>query len=130
MRQVDKHNFNSYFPVFSPTVSIEKLEYVLRIRIDIPFSKFSSLSSSLSGKSTVAALLERFYDPQQGSVLLDGHPLSSLDPSWVRREVAGYIHQEPVLFATSVMENIRYGRPSATDQEVRSQTVYKESYFS
>lgn len=71
----------------------------------------------------MAALLERFYDPQQGSVLLDGHPLSSLDPSWVRREVAGYIHQEPVLFATSVMENIRYGRPSATDQEVRGQTV-------
>ena len=72
-----------------------------------------------SGKSTVAALLERFYDPQHGAILLDGHPLSSLDPSWVRGELAGYIHQEPVLFATSVMENIRYGRPSATDQEVR-----------
>jgi len=72
----------------------------------------------ISGKSTVAALLERFYDPQEGAILLDGHPLSSLDPSWVRGELAGYIHQEPVLFATSVMENIRYGRPSATDEEV------------
>ena len=107
-------SFSSYIPRFSPAASIE--------RLDLRRRHFSS-PSSLPGKSTVAALLERFYDPQQGSVLLDGHPLSSLDPSWVRREVAGYIHQEPVLFATSVMENIRYGRPSATDQEVRGQTV-------
>lgn len=49
---------------------------------------------------------------------LDGHPLPSLDPSWLRGEVLGVISQEPVLFATSVKENIRYGRPSATDEEV------------
>jgi len=51
-------------------------------------------------------------------IWLDGHDLRQLDPSWLRGEVLGYISQEPVLFGCSVMENIRYGRPSATDQEV------------
>lgn len=52
-------------------------------------------------------------------VRLDGHVLVSLDPSWLRGEVVGYISQEPVLFDCSILENIRYGRLSATDQEVQ-----------
>lgn len=60
---------------------------------------------------------------QGGSVLLDGHPLRSLDPSWLRGHVLGFISQEPVLFATTVRENIRYGRPSATDDEVSTFTL-------
>ena len=70
------------------------------------------------GKSTVAALLERFYDPQEGEVSIDGYNLRSLDPSWVREKVIGYINQEPVLFATTILENIRYGNQNATDQQV------------
>ncbi|CAH2281660.1 ATP-binding cassette sub-family B member 8, mitochondrial [Pelobates cultripes] len=70
------------------------------------------------GKSTVAALLERFYDPNQGAVHLDGVDIRSLDPSWLRGEIIGFINQEPVLFGTSIMENIRFGRPDATDEEV------------
>ena len=70
------------------------------------------------GKSTVAALLERFYEPTSGEIQLDGHVLSELDVSWLREHIIGYINQEPVLFATSVMENIRYGCPSASDEEV------------
>lgn len=70
------------------------------------------------GKSTVAALLERFYEPDGGVVSLDGVPVKDLNPSWLRGKVIGYISQEPVLFATSVMENIRYGRLTATDEEV------------
>ena len=49
---------------------------------------------------------------------LDGHDLRYLDPSWVRGHVLGYINQEPVLFAASIMENIRYGNPSCSDDEV------------
>lgn len=71
-----------------------------------------------AGKSTIAALLERFYDPDIGGVYLDGRDLRTLDPQWVRGSVIGYINQEPVLFATSVIENIRYGRLSATNEEV------------
>lgn len=71
-----------------------------------------------AGKSTVAALLERFYEPTCGEIHLDGHALSELDASWLREHIIGYINQEPVLFATSVMENIRYGCPSASDEQV------------
>ncbi|XP_045131652.1 mitochondrial potassium channel ATP-binding subunit-like [Portunus trituberculatus] len=70
------------------------------------------------GKSTVAQLLERFYDVSSGSITIDGEDLRTLDPSWLRGRVIGFINQEPVLFATSIMENIRYGFPDATDAEV------------
>ena len=54
----------------------------------------------------------------EGSITIDGCDIRTLDPSWLRGRVIGYINQEPVLFATSVMENIRYGNPTATDTEV------------
>jgi ATP-binding cassette subfamily B (MDR/TAP) protein 8 len=70
------------------------------------------------GKSTVAALLERFYDCDQGVISVDGVDIRQLDPKWLRGRLIGYINQEPVLFATSIMENIRYGMPEATDEQV------------
>ena len=69
------------------------------------------------GKSTVAALVSRFYDPQGGMISLDGVPYEELDPKWLREQV-GVVRQEPVLFATTITENIRYGRPEATEEEV------------
>ena len=63
-------------------------------------------------------LCVRFYEPVSGEVLLDGRDLRSLDPRWLRGRVIGYINQEPVLFATSIRENIRYGKQDATDEEV------------
>jgi ATP-binding cassette subfamily B protein len=72
-----------------------------------------------SGKSTMAALLARFYDPDLGSIRIDGIDLRELDPkAW--REHVGTVAQEPVLFATSIAENIRYGRPGASDEDVRA----------
>src|SRR4051812_26151854 len=71
-----------------------------------------------AGKSTVFQLLLRFYDPQHGRVLIDGVPVQELDPRELRRRIA-LVPQEPVTFGTSVAENIRYGRPDATDDEVR-----------
>jgi ATP-binding cassette subfamily B protein len=65
-----------------------------------------------SGKSTVAALLSRFYDPQGGSIALDGVDYGTLDIDWLREQV-GVVSQEPILFATSILDNIRYGRPDA-----------------
>jgi ABC transporter fused permease/ATP-binding protein len=70
-----------------------------------------------AGKSTVAALLSRFYDPTGGRITLDGEDLRGLDPDWLRERV-GVVSQEPVLFATTVDENIRYGRPDASEAEV------------
>jgi ATP-binding cassette subfamily B protein len=71
-----------------------------------------------AGKSTVFQLLLRFYDPQHGDILVDGVPLRELDPRELRRRIA-LVPQEPVTFAASVAENIRYGRPEASDEEVR-----------
>ncbi|VDM38453.1 unnamed protein product [Toxocara canis] len=71
------------------------------------------------GKTTLTALLERFYEPTLGRVTLDGKDIRTLDPSWLRGSVIGLISQEPVLFATTIEENIRYGKPDATDEEVR-----------
>ena len=72
-----------------------------------------------AGKSTIASLLYRLYDPDSGEVTLDGQRLTTLDPEWLRRQV-GVVAQEPLLFSASVAENIRYGRPEATDAEVEA----------
>ena len=89
------------------------------LSLTLPEGRVTALCGlSGAGKSTVAALLERFYEPQGGRIYLDHTPLDRLDPSWLREEIIGFINQEPVLFASSILENIRYGRPSASDEEV------------
>ena len=70
-----------------------------------------------SGKSTVISLVERFYDPLGGRVLVDGHDIRSLNVSWLRSQI-GYVNQEPVLFAATIRENLLYGRPEATQEEL------------
>ena len=72
-----------------------------------------------SGKTTLLNLLMRFYDPTRGRVLLDGRDIRQIDPSWLRRQM-GMVLQEPVLFSRSIVENIRYGRPEASDADVRA----------
>ncbi|XP_068639940.1 ABC transporter B family member 13-like [Aristolochia californica] len=65
-----------------------------------------------SGKSTIISLVERFYDPTSGQILLDGHDLRSLQLKWLRHQI-GLVNQEPTLFATSIVENILYGEEDA-----------------
>ncbi len=72
-----------------------------------------------AGKSTIAALVQRLYDPDRGHVRLDGRDLRELDPHWLRRRI-GAVAQEPILFSATVAENIRYGRPGASDAEVEA----------
>ncbi|XP_031845301.1 mitochondrial potassium channel ATP-binding subunit isoform X1 [Nomia melanderi] len=87
--------------------------------LNIPAGKTVAIvGSSGNGKSTIAALLERFYDVEEGSITIDGKDLRSLNAGYLRGNVLGYIDQEPILFATSVMENIRYGKQDATDEDV------------
>jgi ATP-binding cassette subfamily B protein len=75
-----------------------------------------------AGKSTVAALIPRFYDPNAGCIRLDGVDIRELDPRSLRR-VIGAVMQEPVLFAGTIAENVRYGRETASDDEVREAAV-------
>jgi ATP-binding cassette subfamily B protein len=72
-----------------------------------------------AGKTTVFQLLLRFYDPQSGRVLIDGVDVKRADPRAVRGRIA-VVPQEPVIFAASVWDNVRYGRPDATEEEVRA----------
>lgn len=72
-----------------------------------------------AGKSTIASLLYRLYDPSKGTITLDGHPYTELDARWLRQQV-GVVAQEPLLFSTTIADNIRYGRPQATEAEVEA----------
>ncbi|XP_021768214.1 ABC transporter B family member 2-like [Chenopodium quinoa] len=86
--------------------------------LDIPAGKIVALvGGSGSGKSTVISLIERFYEPLAGQVLLDGNDIRELDLNWLRQQI-GLVNQEPALFATSIRENILYGKDDATLDEI------------
>ncbi len=77
------------------------------------------VGASGAGKTTVFHLLLRFYDPQAGRVVLDGVPIDRMGLQELRARI-GIVPQEPVIFSASALENIRYGRPEASDEEVRA----------
>jgi ATP-binding cassette subfamily B (MDR/TAP) protein 1 len=81
--------------------------------------KVGLVGGSGSGKSTVIALLERFYDPIEGDILLDGYKIRKLQLKWLRSQL-GLVNQEPVLFATSIIENIIFGKEGASTDSVIS----------
>jgi len=81
--------------------------------------KVALVGPSGAGKTTVFQLLLRFYDPQRGTVAIDDIDLRNADPADVRARLA-LVPQDPVIFAASVTDNVRYGRPDATDDEVRA----------
>jgi ATP-binding cassette subfamily B protein len=83
----------------------------------VPGEVVALVGPSGAGKSTVASLVPRFYDPTRGRITLDGTDLKRFDPRSLRQKI-GAVMQEPVLFAESIGENIRYGRPDASDEEV------------
>jgi ATP-binding cassette subfamily B (MDR/TAP) protein 1 len=79
------------------------------VSLVIPAGKKTALvGASGSGKSTIVGLVERFYDPVGGQVLLDGHDISTLNLRWLRQQIA-LVSQEPTLFGTTIYENIRHG---------------------
>jgi ATP-binding cassette subfamily B protein len=82
-----------------------------------PGERVALVGPSGAGKSTVLQLALRFYDPQSGHVTLDGVAASEADPAEWRRRFA-LVPQDPVIFGASVADNIRYGRPEASDAEV------------
>ncbi|KAL1816476.1 hypothetical protein ACET3Z_019050 [Daucus carota] len=77
------------------------------------------VGQSGSGKSTVISLIERFYDPQAGEVLIDGTNLKEFQLKWIRGKIS-LVSQEPVLFAATIRENIAYGKDGATTEEIKA----------
>lgn len=111
-------------------MALEGVEFAYPTRADVPVLSgvdlellpgrvLALVGQSGGGKSTVASLLLRLYDPQEGRVTFDGVDVRELHTAWLRRQI-GIVSQEPVLFATSIEENIRYGRPEATHAEVEA----------
>jgi ATP-binding cassette subfamily B protein len=117
-------------PAAEGRVELERVRFAYPTRPEVTVLDGVSLSlapgevvavvgPSGAGKSTIASLLARFYDPQEGRVTFDGRDVKTLDPRWLRRQI-GAVAQEPVLFSTTIADNIRYGRPEATDEEVEA----------
>lgn len=101
------------------------------VSIDIPAgSSLALVGSSGAGKSTVVDLLLRFYDIQQGSIRFDGVDIRELSLEDLRAQIA-LVPQQPVLFTGSVADNIRYGRPEASDIEVQAaaEAAYAHSFI-
>jgi ATP-binding cassette, subfamily B, bacterial len=112
------------------TVAFEDVRFAYPTRAEQPAAdglafavasgeRVALVGPSGAGKSTVFQLLLRFYDPQGGRVLVDGVSVTTVDPAALRARMA-LVPQEPTIFAASVLENIRYGRPDAGEEEVRN----------
>jgi len=102
-----------FYPSRPRTPALDGLSLVIE-----PGEAVALVGPSGAGKTTVFQLLLRFYDPAEGRILLDGVDAREADPHEIRRRIA-VVAQEPVIFATSVLENVRYGRPEASLDEVR-----------
>ena len=77
------------------------------------------VGKSGSGKSTIAALIQRLYDPDSGEIHIDGTNIADLSAGWLRRQI-GTVSQEPILMSTSIRDNISYGKPAASDAEIEN----------
>lgn len=105
------------YPTRTDITALGPLSFEVR-----PGERVALVGPSGAGKSTVFALLLRFYDPQSGRVLIDGIDLKHCDSRELRRAIA-LVPQDPVIFAASVTENVRFGRPDATEQEVKQACI-------
>jgi ATP-binding cassette subfamily B protein len=112
--RIELDNVGFRYPVRPDVQVLSDVDLVLE-----PGQVVALVGPSGGGKSTVAALLLRLYDPSEGVIRLDGQDLRALDASWLRSRI-GTVSQEPVLFSTTLAANIRYGRDSASDEEVEA----------
>eukprot|EP00003_Mantamonas_plastica_P014621 TRINITY_DN2530_c0_g3_i1.p1 TRINITY_DN2530_c0_g3~~TRINITY_DN2530_c0_g3_i1.p1 ORF type:complete len:690 (-),score=220.25 TRINITY_DN2530_c0_g3_i1:771-2840(-) len=115
-------------PKIQGYVEFENVEFTYPSRPDIQVLRGLSLKmepgqvvalvgQSGAGKSTVAHLIERFYEADKGRILVDGEDIRNIDPVWLHRQIA-LVSQEPILFASTIAQNIAYGRIDATDSEI------------
>jgi len=106
-------NISFYYPSRPETAAIDSLSIALKAG-----SSIALVGSSGAGKSTLVDLILRFYDVQSGVIRFDGVDIRELEPKALRSHIA-LVPQQPVLFSTTVLENIRYGQPDASDEAVR-----------
>ncbi|MBN3326378.1 ABCBB protein, partial [Atractosteus spatula] len=109
---IEFHNVTFHYPSRPDVKILDQLNMVIRSGETTAF-----VGPSGAGKSTAVQLIQRFYDPKEGMVTLDGHDIRSLNIQWLR-SLIGIVEQEPVLFATTIAENIRYGREDASMEDI------------
>jgi ATP-binding cassette subfamily B protein len=111
--EVSFENVTFHYPSRPDTPALDRLTLEVA-----PGEKLALVGPSGAGKTTVFQLLLRFYDPTSGTIRLDGVELARADLAGIRRRIA-VVPQEPVIFAGTVSDNVRYGRPEACEDEVR-----------
>ncbi|XP_061547459.1 bile salt export pump [Phycodurus eques] len=109
---IEFHNVTFHYPSRPEVMILNDLSVQVKANETTAF-----VGPSGSGKSTAVQLIQRFYDPKEGMVTLDGHDIRSLNIKWLR-SLIGIVEQEPVLFATTIADNIRLGKPGVTMEEV------------
>uniref|UniRef100_W5MNJ9 Bile salt export pump n=1 Tax=Lepisosteus oculatus TaxID=7918 RepID=W5MNJ9_LEPOC len=109
---IEFHNVTFHYPSRPDVKILDQLNMVIKSGETTAF-----VGPSGAGKSTAVQLIQRFYDPKEGMVTLDGHDIRSLNIQWLR-SLIGIVEQEPVLFATTIAENIRYGREDASMEDI------------
>jgi len=105
-------NVSFAYPTRNEVPAIHQVSFSVK-----PGEKVAIVGPSGAGKSTLFHLILRFYDPVSGTVFFDGVPIAQADPRELRHRIA-LVPQDPVVFAASARDNIRFGRPEATDDEV------------
>lgn len=118
---------------FDSTIEIKGVTFAYPTRPDIKVMEDFSLDIEVGktyalvgpsgcGKSTIIQLILRFYDPLSGEVLVGGRDIQELNTRWLRQHI-GVVSQEPVLFDTTIAENIKYGKEGATDEEMKAAAI-------
>ncbi|XP_027146571.1 bile salt export pump [Larimichthys crocea] len=116
------HNVTFFYPSRPDVMILNDLSMQINAGETTAF-----VGPSGSGKSTTIQLIQRFYDPKEGMVTLDGHDIRTLNIQWLR-SLIGIVEQEPVLFSTTIAENIRFGRPGVTMEDIIQATKEANAY--
>ena len=110
--EVEFRNVHFRYPSRPEVEVLKGISFAVR-----PGEKIALVGPSGSGKSTIISLLLRFYDPKPGEILVDGRPAPGYPLDWLRNQMS-IVPQEALLFGGSILENIAYGRPGATEAEI------------
>ncbi|XP_041821762.1 bile salt export pump-like [Chelmon rostratus] len=119
---IEFHNVTFHYPSRPEVKILDQLSVAVKSGETTAF-----VGPSGAGKSTAIQLIQRFYDSQEGMVTLDGHDIRGLNIQWLR-SLIGIVEQEPVLFATTIAENIRYGRPGVSMEDIITATKEANAY--
>ncbi|XP_042260896.1 bile salt export pump-like isoform X1 [Thunnus maccoyii] len=119
---IEFHNVTFHYPSRPEVKILDQLSVAVKSGETTAF-----VGPSGAGKSTAIQLIQRFYDPKEGMVTLDGHDIRGLNIQWLR-SLIGIVEQEPVLFATTIAENIRYGRPGVSMEDIITATKEANAY--